>query len=47
MIPLQNAINKLVTDLMVAAEYGAFMQRWIISNADTSSLKNAPNEIWE
>jgi len=46
-IPLQNAINKLVTDMMVAAEYGAFRQRWIVSNADTSSLKNAPNEIWE
>ena len=46
-IPLQNAINKLVTDMMVAAEYGAFKQRWIISNADTSALKNAPNEIWE
>jgi len=46
-IPLQNGINKLVTDMMVAAEYGAFKQRWIISNADTSSLKNAPNEMWE
>lgn len=46
-IPLQNAINKLLTDMMVAAEFGAFKQRWIISQADTSSLKNAPNEIWE
>ena len=46
-IPLQNAINKLVTDMMVAAEYGAFRQRWIISNANTEALKNAPNEIWE
>ena len=46
-IPLQNAINKLVTDMMVAAEFGAFRQRWIISNADTDALKNAPNEIWE
>jgi hypothetical protein len=32
--------------MMVAAEYGAFRQRWIISNADVSVLKNAPNEIW-
>lgn len=45
-IPGQNGINKLVTDMMVAAEYGAFKQRWIISNADTESLKNAPGEIW-
>ena len=46
-IPLQNGINKLITDLMVAAEFGAFKQRWIISNADTAKLVNAPNEIWE
>jgi len=46
-VPLQNAINKLVTDMMVAAEYGAFKQRWIISNADTVTLQNAPNMIWE
>jgi hypothetical protein len=46
-IPLQDAVNKLFADMMVAAEYGAFNQRWIISNADTSALKNAPNEIWE
>lgn len=45
-IPIQNGINKLLTDMMVAAEYGAFRQRWIISNADTTQLKNAPNEIW-
>lgn len=45
-IPLQNGINKLDTDMLVTAEYGAFKQRWIISNADTGKLKNAPNEIW-
>ena len=45
-IPLQNGINKLLTDMMVAAEYGAFKQRWIVSQADTEALKNAPNEIW-
>lgn len=44
---LQDAVNKLFADMMVAAEYGAFKQRWIISNSDTSALKNAPNEIWE
>lgn len=45
-IPLQNAINKLVTDMMVAAEYGAFPQRWVISQANIKDLKNAPNELW-
>ena len=46
-VPLQNGINKLLTDMMVAAEYGAFSQRYIISHADTASLKNAPGQIWE
>lgn len=45
-IPLQAAINKLLADEMVAAEYGAFRQRWVISNADVTTLRNAPNEIW-
>lgn len=42
----QNAVNKLMADMMVAAEFGAFKQRWAISSADTSVLKNAPNLIW-
>jgi hypothetical protein len=45
-VPLQNGINKMLSDMMVAAEYGAFKQRWVISNADTAKLKNAPNEVW-
>lgn len=45
-IPIQDAINKLVHDMMIAAEFGAFRQRWVISNADVRTLKNAPNEIW-
>lgn len=44
---LQDAINKLFADMMIAAEYGAFKQRYVISNSDTSALKNAPNEVWE
>lgn len=44
----QNAANKLFADMMVAAEFGAFKQRYIISNMDTKGrLKNAPNEIWD
>lgn len=46
-IPLQNGINKLLADMIVAAEYGAFKQRYIISNGDVAQLKNAPNEIWD
>jgi len=45
-IPLQNAVNKLLSDMMVAAEFGAFRQRYVISNMDLGALKNAPNEIW-
>jgi hypothetical protein len=43
----QDALNKLLADMMVAAEFGSFMQRWVITNSDTSALKNAPNEIWQ
>ena len=47
-IPLQNGINKLLTDMMVAAEYGAFKQRVVITDADIAGkLKNAPGEIWK
>jgi SPP1 family phage portal protein len=45
-LPLQNGINKLLADMMVAAEFGAYSQRWIISNADTGGLKNSPGEVW-
>lgn len=45
-VTLQDAVNKLFADMMVAAEFGAFKQRWVISQADTKTLKNAPNEIW-
>ena len=42
----QDAINKLMADMMIAAEFGAFKQRWIVTNADITTLKNSPNEIW-
>jgi hypothetical protein len=45
-VPLQDALNKLLADMMVAAEYGAFSQRYIIANADVSNLKNGPNAVW-
>jgi len=43
----QDIVNKLLADLMVTAEFAAFPQRWIITQADTSQLRNAPNEVWE
>jgi hypothetical protein len=52
-VELQDAINKLLADMMVAAEYGAFKQRYIISQGgitrpDGSTLvANRPNEIWD
>jgi hypothetical protein len=48
-LTLQDAVNKLLADMMVAAEYGAFPQRWIISNAEglDKTLKNGPNLIWQ
>jgi len=44
-VPLQNGINKLLADMMVSAEFGAFNQRVFVTNADTRSLKNAPGQI--
>lgn len=46
-IPLQDAINKLATDLLIAAEFAAFKQKWIISNADLDTLRTSPGEIWD
>lgn len=46
-LPMQDAVNKLFTDMMIVAEYGAFPQRWISAQGDASEFKNAPNELWE
>ena len=43
----QNAINKLLSDMMIAAEFGAFPQRYIISQASPGKFKNAPKLIWD
>ena len=45
----QDAINKTLADMMVGSEYGAFPQRYVITQADvdTLELKNAPNEVWK
>ena len=44
-IPLQDAINKTFSDMMVVAEFNAFPQRWMITNADVSSLTASPQSI--
>ena len=45
---LQDAINKLLNDLMVSSEYAAFRQRYVISNAEgIDKLKNGPNVVWD
>lgn len=46
-IPLQDTINKLIADMMVAAEFGAYPQRYVISQAGIQNLQNAPNTIWD
>lgn len=55
-IPLQNALNKACTDLMVAMEYGAFPQRWAVGlqmgqpQPATGKIKNpfkeGPGQVW-
>lgn len=44
-ITIQDAVNKLFADMMVAAEFGAFKQRWAITNADTKSIKSRPGSL--
>lgn len=46
-IPIQDSINKLNTDMLIAAEFAAFKQKWIISNADIDLLRTSPGEIWD
>ena len=45
-VTLQDAVNKLFADMMVAAEFVSIQQRYVVTSSDTVSLKNAPNEIW-
>lgn len=41
----QDAINKLLADMMVAAEFGAFRQRWAITNANLDGIKARPDTV--
>lgn len=44
-LPIQNAINKTFSDMMVIGEFGAFPQRWAITNADIDALTSSPASI--
>lgn len=46
-IPIQDMINKLISDLMVTAEFAAFPMRWAITNQDLEGLKAAPHIVWQ
>lgn len=46
-LSVQDMVNKLIADMMVAAEFGAFPQRWVISQAGVTGLQNNPNAIWD
>lgn len=46
-LPLQDAINKLLADMMVSAEFAAYPMRYIIGSSDTSDVKIAPNTLIE
>jgi hypothetical protein len=43
LISLQDAVNKLLADMMVSAEFTAYKQRVFITNADIGKPKNSPN----
>ncbi len=46
-LPVQDMLNKLIADMMVAAEFGAFRQRYVISQMGITGLQNNPNVIWD
>jgi hypothetical protein len=46
LISAQDAVNKLLADMMVASEFGSFPQRYIITEQDTSKLKIGPGQLW-
>lgn len=45
----QSVVNKLLNDMMAAAEFGAFKQKYAITNQNLSEgdLQNDPGTVWE
>lgn len=55
MIPLQDGVNKLITDMLVASEFAAFRQRWVTgidipidpnTGAPIATFKAAVDRVW-
>lgn len=45
-IPLQDAVNKLLNDMVVAAEFGAFPKRWAIGNFELEGkIPSGPDSL--
>lgn len=45
-LTLQDAINKLFSDMMVTSDTASIPQRFVISGSDPGALKNGKNMIW-
>jgi hypothetical protein len=45
-ISMQDAINKLFSDMMVSSEFNSYTQRVIISKADPGNMPNEPGSNW-
>lgn len=45
-VSLQDAINKLLADMMVSSDFNTYLQRVVISQADPGNLQNSPNFNW-
>ncbi len=45
-IPIQMAQNKLVLDMMTAADTAAVIQKYVITNSDLSALQENPGDLW-
>lgn len=46
-IPLQDSVNTILNNMMVAAEAAAFPQRYAITNAGLDGLKSGAGRVWE
>lgn len=45
-VEILDLVNKLLNDLSITAEFMSAPQRYIITHADLSELRNSPSEIW-
>lgn len=45
-VSMQDAINKLLSDMMVSSEFNTYTQRVILSRADPGNMPNEPNANW-